>query len=103
MAKKDLIKFIDSLPDSKLIGLPKVPKTGMFTDGTFRLDMQGMTSNKKHNLQIQVSNKPKIPSWGVVAPNTVAGPVLASADEKEWTPEKIREEFKAKIVKFEQK
>lgn len=99
LAKKDLVRFIDSIPDAKLKGLPTQPKSGHHKDGTFRLDMQGMTSGKKfHNLQIQVNAKPAIPSWAPAAPNTVAGPVLAPTRKDEWSPDKIRAEFKKKIL-----
>ncbi|TVY27752.1 hypothetical protein LHYA1_G003768 [Lachnellula hyalina] len=58
-------EFIESIPDSKLDGLPSTGGT-LYNDTDFRLDMQGMTSKdpKCHNLQVQTLKK--------AAPQTVA-------------------------------
>ena len=104
MAKKDVLNFIDSIPDAKLTGLPKGSSNNpLHSDGSFRLDMQGMTRDGKHNLQIQVNSKPKIASLSAFAPNTIAGPVLAPADKDEWTADDIKELFKKAIVTKESK
>lgn len=103
MGKKDLVNFIESIPDHKLTGLlTSTSGNPLHKDGTFRFDMQGMTSDKppKHNLQIQVNHKPKIASYDALAPVTIAGPVLAPSGKNAWTADKIRAEFRARIVKF---
>lgn len=96
---KHLIAFINSIPDSKLTGLPRSGRT-LTSDGTFRIDMQGMTSDKppKHNLQVQVNDKPSITSYAGVEGETVAGPVLCGSGKDEWTADKIRAELIKKIV-----
>jgi hypothetical protein len=56
-----------------------------------------MTSDKppKHNLQIQANNGSKEKAVKKVAPQTVAGPVLATGTE---TAAEIRSAFLAKIL-----
>ncbi len=46
-ASKELIAFINAIPDSKLEALPAIPRT-IHRDGNFRLDMQGVSDE---NLQ----------------------------------------------------
>ncbi|KAI0315671.1 hypothetical protein OF83DRAFT_1265903, partial [Amylostereum chailletii] len=56
-ASKALEAFINSIPDAKLTGLSTGAAT-LYKDTDFRLDMQGMTSDKpqKFNLQVQINN-----------------------------------------------
>ncbi|VDB91477.1 unnamed protein product [Peniophora sp. CBMAI 1063] len=62
-ASKALDEFIESIPDSKL--KPTSTNAGtLYKDKDFRLDMQGMTSDKpqKYNLQVQINKETKITS-----------------------------------------
>ncbi|KAK7935553.1 hypothetical protein PG985_001048 [Apiospora marii] len=73
--KKILINFIDDIPDEKLQGLRLTPGN-IWEDDNFRLNMQGLTAAKEHNLQIQINNGISITTLKPYAPNTVSGPVL---------------------------
>ncbi|KAK3066694.1 hypothetical protein LTR53_016854 [Teratosphaeriaceae sp. CCFEE 6253] len=87
---KALKNFIEDIPDHKLDGLPRNEDT-LYKDRNYRLDMQGMTSSKpaEHNLQVQVNRDPKISSLKNAKGATVAGPVLAPGDGS-MTPAEIR-------------
>lgn len=120
MGKKDILNFIDSIPNDKLKTLPTLI-TSLYCDDTFRCDMQGVSSSvpssrcrvlytyrqtqmtsgkpRNHNIQVQVNNNPKISSFRKMAPNTVAGPVLVPEDGSGgFTAAKIKQELKDKIV-----
>ncbi|CUS06866.1 unnamed protein product [Tuber aestivum] len=102
-ASKALQAFIDNIPDSKLTGFPEGAGT-IYTDQDFRLDMQGasceermlMTKQKTtsggYNLQIQVNRGTKVTTLKPLAPQTVAGPVIATGTE---TASVIRANFVA--------
>ncbi|KAF9651928.1 hypothetical protein BDM02DRAFT_444822 [Thelephora ganbajun] len=88
-ATKALKEFIASIPESKLTGFPT--RSGEIWSTTeFRLDMQGMTSNREFNLQIQANRQAKITSVRGLAPQTVAGPVLVGEHEA-VTAEQVRQ------------
>ena len=90
--EKEAMAFIDSIPDSKLTGLPQNTSTTIFKDKNFRLDMQGvcrcmallslvlttvckqMTSSspKQHNLQVQVNYQTTITSLQEFSPDSCA-------------------------------
>ncbi|KAI1177569.1 hypothetical protein F4777DRAFT_541438 [Nemania sp. FL0916] len=97
-ANKALRAFIDGIPNSKLESLSTNPGK-IHSDDDFRLDMQGMTSDKppKHNLQIQINNETRISTLKKLAPKTVAGPVLVDPG-KTPDPAKIKSDLKAKIL-----
>ncbi|KAF5963800.1 hypothetical protein FBULB1_13168 [Fusarium bulbicola] len=95
-ASKELKGFINEIPDSSLNALPSNPGTIRKTTD-FRLDMQGMTTDGKHNLQVQVNNGTTISTLKKVAPKTVAGPALVPSDGS-WTAADIRAELLAKIL-----
>ncbi|KAH7175381.1 hypothetical protein EDB81DRAFT_874234 [Dactylonectria macrodidyma] len=90
--KRDLMDFIDSIPDEKLEGFPS-SQTTIFRDQNFRLDMQGITSSGDWNLQIQVNYSASSTSLRRIAPKTIAGPVLVSPTNP-LAPDQIRAEFK---------
>ncbi|KAF5724335.1 hypothetical protein FMUND_933 [Fusarium mundagurra] len=91
-ASKELKQFINEIPDSCLNALPDNAGTIRKTTD-FRLDMQGMTTDGKHNIQVQVT----ISTLKKVAPKTVAGPALVPSDGS-WTPADIRADLLAKIL-----
>ncbi|KAM6503280.1 hypothetical protein JOM56_000223 [Amanita muscaria] len=95
-AKKALIAFIDAIPESKLTGFPSSAGT-IWNTTEFRLDMQGMTTKKEFNLQIQANKDASITSVKRIAPSTVAGPVLIGENE-EVTAEEVRKKLHEKIL-----
>ncbi|RPA89055.1 hypothetical protein L873DRAFT_1823557 [Choiromyces venosus 120613-1] len=58
-----------------------------------------MTSgvNKKYNLQIQANRGSQVASIAMLAPNTVAGPVLVGVED-EVTPQEVRDMFLGRIL-----
>ncbi|ROW06257.1 hypothetical protein VPNG_08100 [Cytospora leucostoma] len=89
--KKLLEYFIDDIPDEKIT--PPPDHGTVFTDGNFRLDVQGITSNNQWNLQVQVNYRPKKSSLTAYAPDTVAGPALVPKDDP-WTAAQIKQKLK---------
>ncbi|QKX60361.1 uncharacterized protein TRUGW13939_07506 [Talaromyces rugulosus] len=73
--KKILQDVIDDIPDAKLQGFPDEPGT-LYHALNLRLDIQGITSNYKCNLQVQVNRRASTTSLRPHAPKTVAEPVL---------------------------
>ncbi|KAM5370598.1 hypothetical protein ACJZ2D_008424 [Fusarium nematophilum] len=94
--KRDLMDFINDIPDSKLQGFPN-SQTTLFRDRDFRLDMQGITSGGEWNLQIQVNYSATSTSLRRFAPNTIAGPVLVPMTNP-MTPDEIRAELRSTYV-----
>lgn len=90
-ANKAFKEFLESIPLSKLTGLPDTPST-IHSDDNYRLDMQGVLTTiaksnlqqlieevqitskkpKKHNLQIQVNYQTTVSSLKRAAPVTVS-------------------------------
>ncbi|RKU44771.1 hypothetical protein DL546_006444 [Coniochaeta pulveracea] len=98
-AMKQLVAFVENIPDNKLKGLaPNAVPGTIHNDANFRLDLQGMTSNHDWNLQIQVNYGCKITSLRSVAPDTIAGPVIVNHKAPQ-TPAEIRALFKEKIMR----
>lgn len=69
--------FIDSIPDSKLIGTFGSPGTKIYRNQDYRLDMQGYTTEKdgksiKFNLQVQVNKGCTKKSVARIAPSSMA-------------------------------
>ncbi|KAF7297617.1 hypothetical protein MKEN_01384700 [Mycena kentingensis (nom. inval.)] len=106
-ARKALNAFLDDIPAEKLTGLPMNAGT-IHKDDDFRLDMQGMTTEKKdkegnitepakHNIQIQVNNETSISTLKKSKGSTVAGPSLVPRDDP-WDAETLRADLKDKIV-----
>jgi len=79
-ATKALKEFIENIPDSKLTGFSTAAGT-IYKTTEFRLDMQGITTKKEFNLQIQANKEAHITSVKGLAPKTVAGPVLIGEKE----------------------
>jgi len=77
-SKDPVFQFIDSIPDAKLLDLPKNPGARIFTTNDYRLDMQSMTSDKpaKHNIQVQVNNQIKRSTAKMIAGKSVTNAVL---------------------------
>jgi len=90
-ASKALKEFIGSIPDSKLTGFSTAPGV-VYKTTEFRLDMQGMTSKREFNLQIQANREAQVTSVRGLAPQTVAGPVLIGED-KSVTAEEVRKKL----------
>ena len=103
--KQTTLDFINSIPDDKLKDLPTSATTGIFETLSFRLDMQGMTSDKpaRHNLQVQINNQAKsstIRNTKNAQGATCAGPVLVPQGNT-MEPADIRTALIAKASKFE--
>ncbi|KAJ4012381.1 hypothetical protein NW752_008055 [Fusarium irregulare] len=100
MSKKIFLSFLDEIPDDKLKGFP--PRSGQVTlytqkekDGqNYRLDKQGLTSDKYHNLQIQANKQAKSTSVRKQAPRTVATVLVLEDSDAEVTPAQVRNAFK---------
>jgi hypothetical protein len=93
--------FIDSIPDSKLIGTFGTPGTNIYRDIDYRLDMQSMTTPAegeciKFNLQVQVNKGCRKRSVAMLAPGSIAW-ILLPVDET-WSPDKIREELRKSVT-----
>jgi hypothetical protein len=96
---KQLLAFIDNLPDDKLQGFARNAEPGtMHKDANFRLDLQGMTSTHDWNLQIQVNYECNITSLRSIAPDTISGPVIVSHKAPQ-TPAQIRALFRDKVMR----
>ncbi|KAF7297606.1 hypothetical protein MKEN_01383500 [Mycena kentingensis (nom. inval.)] len=106
-ARKALNAFLNGIPAEKLTGLPTNAGT-IHKDNNFRLDMQGMSTEKKdkdgnvtepakHNIQIQVNNETSISTLKKSKGRTVAGPSLVPRDAP-WDAETVRADLKNKIV-----
>lgn len=95
---KLLGEFIDGIPDEKLQYFSDTPGL-IYKERNFRLDMQGKTTSGGWNLQIQVNRGATTKNLRAIAPKTIAGPVIITL-ETYMTPDEIRQEFRAKIVKF---
>ncbi|KIL90303.1 hypothetical protein FAVG1_06033 [Fusarium avenaceum] len=100
MSKKIFLSFLDEIPDDKLEGFP--PRTGQITLYTqkeqngqnYRLDKQGLTSDKHHNLQIQANKQAKSTSVRKQAPSTVATVLVLEGSDPAVTPGQVRDAFK---------
>jgi hypothetical protein len=96
-APEDHIKeFIESIPDSKLIGTFGTPGTRIYHDTGYRLDMQSYSSETegagiRFNLQVQVNFGNPKKSVQKLAPGSVAW-VLLPIDET-WTAQMIRDDL----------
>jgi len=90
-ATKALKEFIADIPASKLTGFP-TSAGEIWSTTEFRLDMQGMTSKREFNLQIQANRQAKTTSVRGLAPQTVAGPVLIGEHET-VKAEDVRQKF----------
>jgi len=95
-ATKAVKEFIENIPAAKLTGFPTASGQ-IWKDKNFRLDMQGMTSDRKFNLQIQANKDAKLTSVRDISPQTVAGPVLIGEHET-VTAEEVRQKFRDKIL-----
>ncbi|KAG8627442.1 hypothetical protein KVT40_004925 [Elsinoe batatas] len=100
--KKELLSFIDSIPDDKLTGLrPPKPNYTIFTNVNLRLDNQGYTSTdpKKHNLQVQINRGTTISTLKSAAKkSSQRGTSVAIAevpDDGSWGAKKIKDTLKA--------
>ncbi|KAF5611654.1 uncharacterized protein FSUBG_2091 [Fusarium subglutinans] len=100
MSKKIFLSFLDEIPDDKLEGFP--PRNGQITLYTqkeqngqnYRLDKQGLTSDKRHNLQIQANKQAKSTSVRKQAPSTVATVLVLEWSDPAVTPGQVRDAFK---------
>ncbi|KAH6952951.1 hypothetical protein DER45DRAFT_617324 [Fusarium avenaceum] len=98
--KKIFLSFLDEIPDDKLEGFP--PQKGQTTLYTqkeqngqnYRLDKQGLTSDKHHNLQIQANKQAKSTSVRKQAPSTVATVLVLEGSDPAVTPDQVRDAFK---------
>ena len=97
-AKKLLKSFIDEIPATRLENFPpSAASNPIYSNVHFRLDMQGMTSDGKFNLQVQVNRQTTCSTLRVAGAATVAGPVLVDPKNPS-TPEDVRREFHSKSL-----
>ncbi|KAI1159130.1 hypothetical protein F5B18DRAFT_638021 [Nemania serpens] len=91
-AKKAAKSFIDGIPDSKLENIPNGMGT-LYKTKDFRLDMQGITTEKPKcwNLQVQVNNETSVSTLKKETGKTVST-VLVPMDSK-WTAAQIKEKL----------
>ncbi|KAF8421199.1 hypothetical protein EV426DRAFT_565631 [Tirmania nivea] len=89
-ASKALRDFIEAIPDAKINPPPKSAGT-IWSDDNYRLDMQGLTSDKppKYNLQIQINKQTNISTIKNMAPKTVA--IYLTPTENPEPPAVIRQ------------
>ncbi|KAH7183493.1 uncharacterized protein B0J16DRAFT_322232 [Fusarium flagelliforme] len=95
-AKKLLESFIDEIPATRLENFPPSSASNpIYSNVHFRLDMQGITSDGKFNLQVQVNKQTTCSTLKIAGAATVAGPVLVDPEDP-ITPEEVRKKFHSK-------